>query len=253
VKSDERPLEERVAWTIDEARTAIEQRRGWVEDKGSGCWLAQRRTLAGFGSYLSTYEAIYGAVPIGWTVYHACGNGSLGCIRPSHLEIAEEGTSVKMRQMLPTVVAHDFCERLGAERAARRASLQQFARELGIAQSTLAAWERGSSTPTADDYRRLSRRMGWEDEPQKWAVTVVVQQFVVAPTGGDAARTVLSELDREMGDRHVAVYNVIATKDLPRIKGQKQARRPTGIPSMAKLLAEKKTRPRRAPPQPPKA
>jgi transcriptional regulator with XRE-family HTH domain len=250
VRPDERPLEERVAWTVAEARVAIDERRGYVEDKASGCWLAQRRTMAGFGSYLTVYEAVFGLVPSGWTVYHSCGNGSVGCIRPSHLEITEEGAHVHMRNLLPAVIAHDFAERIRAERAARQATMQQFARELGVAQSTLEGWEAGTSSPTVDDYKRLTRRMGWEAEPQKWAVTVVVQQFVVAASAGDAARAVLEDIEREDGDRHVAVYNVIAGKDLPRIKGQSQkaARRPTGIPTMAKLLAEKKTRPRRAPP-----
>lgn len=43
-------------------------------------------------------------------------------------------------------------------------SQKDFARELGVAQSTVSSWESGSNTPSLDNLEKLSQRLGKRPE-----------------------------------------------------------------------------------------
>jgi transcriptional regulator with XRE-family HTH domain len=215
---DERPLEERVAWTVEEARDALEHGRGYTVDEHTGCYYQTTTTAAGYGSFLTVYIAVFGNPPPGWMVYHRCHGGRRGCIRPSHLDITDGTPIVDADPGLSPLDRNGFAARLRFEREARRATLAQFARELGVSQSTLVDWETNLSSPTQDDFQRISRRLGWDGTLTKWVVTVVSQQTVGAHSAGDAARVAMESLEREQGDRHLALYGVVRASEIPRLR-----------------------------------
>jgi DNA-binding XRE family transcriptional regulator len=197
--------------TRDEAVELIEQGRGYTED-ANGCWLYDVPMSTGFGPFLAFYEAIYDRVPRGFEVFHVCRGGRRGCVRPSHLDLAPAGS--RMRDVPdPRVDPADrmaFASRLRDEREARRANRPQFAKELGVAASTLGTWEEGLHQPADDMYRQIARQLGWDGRPRRWMVTVVHQRVVVARSSGDAVREALEPLRIEGEQLKTAVHSVRA-------------------------------------------
>jgi hypothetical protein len=228
-------LEDKIAWTVPEAARAIKERRGFTEEPHTGCWIQNARTLAGYGAFLSTWEATYGPIPAGLAPYHKCHGARRGCVRPSHMDIAPEGAEVDRWPNPGLAPGNTFRARLRDERESRQATRQQFAAELGVSIGTVASWEDGRSEPSLDEHDRLERRLGWSDRPQKFIVTLVMQQVVVARSSGAAARQALDELDREEGDRKLAVYRVVKAIEQPKT-GHRRAGYATPVRSSEERL-----------------
>jgi DNA-binding XRE family transcriptional regulator len=155
-------------------------------------------------------NCIYDRVPQGFEVFHVCQGGRRGCVRPSHLDLAPAGS--RMRDVPdPSIEVGDrmaFAKRLRDEREARSSTRGQFAKELGVAASTLGHWEDGVHQPADDMYRQIARQLGWDGRPRRWMVTVVHQRVVVARSSGDAVREALEPLRIEGEQLKTAVHSV---------------------------------------------
>lgn len=130
-------------------------------------------------------------------VFHQCRGGHLGCIRPSHLDIAPTGS--KIRHVPDPAIGltrlSEFAERLKREREARRVSKPQFAAELGVNQGTYRSWEAGESAPLADVYHDIAQKLGWDGHLRRFSVVVALERTVEARSAGEAAQSVLDELE----------------------------------------------------------
>lgn len=187
--------------TPNEAIDVIRSPSDFGIEVDRGCWIAPTawRASTGYGPYLAFYEASYGEIPAGMEVFHICKGGPRGCVRPKHLDIAPAGS--KIRHVKDPAIededANEFQRRMLDEQRARRATIPQFARELGVANSTLSDWLKGITVPSADTYEAIKRKLGWEGGDHKFGVLVIVERIVTAHSAGEAARAVIDDLIRD--------------------------------------------------------
>jgi transcriptional regulator with XRE-family HTH domain len=188
-----------VAITPDEARECIVKKVGYQFEERTGCWIWPVTASTGFGPFLAFYEAAYGPAPKGFEVKHLCHSGDRGCVRPSHLDVVPIGSKLAKRPdpALSVEERLSFAARIRDERTARRATRAAFAKELGIAASTMRDWEEGHSQPTGDTYRQLAKKLGWSGHRRKFRVTVIHERIIQAHSAGEAVREFYDELDIE--------------------------------------------------------
>lgn len=184
--------------TLAEAGELIRSRGGFTEND-AGCWIWDHATVTGYGPYLPFYEAVFGPVPAGLEVYHLCHGGPEGCVRPTHMDIAPPDSKMKRipDPALTVEQKDDFAHRIEEERLARKASKQQFAKELGVSSTTLRDWVSGVSAPLPDTYRRISKKMGWDGHERRFRVTALHQRVIVARSAGEAVRQFHHDLNIE--------------------------------------------------------
>jgi transcriptional regulator with XRE-family HTH domain len=198
------------AITPEEARARLDSGEGYTVQPETGCWIWNEPAPTGQGPWLAFYEAAYGAIPDGMVARHLCRNGHDGCVRPSHVDIVPAGSRIeRLPDPAVGIETHDFAQRIRDEREARRMSLRDFAKELRVGVSTLAAWERGQRFPSGENLRWLARYLGWDGQPRKWVVTIVQQRVVTTDSPGRAVREVWEQIERQqLQPRKTVVYNV---------------------------------------------
>lgn len=176
-----------LAITAAEAEVLIANSEGYEEATTSGCWeWSGQRSSTGKGPFLAFYEATFGEVPAGLRVYHSCGDGRNGCVRPTHLDIIP--TDTKLQPQIAQAERDGFAQRIADERAARKSSRAEFAKELGYSASTIKDWENGVSLPAEDTHRQLARKLGWDGHLRRFEVIFMHRTIEKAHSAGEAAR-----------------------------------------------------------------
>lgn len=180
--------EQRAAITAEEARECVRLSHGITVDPATGCWYwAWPDADTGYGPFRAFYVATFGEPPATLEPTHTCGGGARGCVRPDHLDlVSAAGAGL---QDLPTPTERTwFAERLQDELDARSGHERLLAAELDVPPSRLARWLAGRGTPTVDDLRRCSTRLGWDETPRRWVISYLGQVVVDGPSAGDAVR-----------------------------------------------------------------
>ena len=188
-----------LAVSVADAARCIREHSGFTLDEVSGCWLWPVRGPGGLGPFRAFYEAAHGPPPEGFRLVHRCSGARRGCVRPAHLDVARDGEALPPPLGRPLAPSHRalWARRLRSEREARGATRVQFARELRVATSTLAAWEDGRQAPDSQRAAEISDVLGWDGRARRYVVTAVVQRVVAARSSGEAALQARSELERD--------------------------------------------------------
>jgi hypothetical protein len=168
-------------------------------------WLWTAPLPNGRGPALSFCEAAYGVTPRGTHWVCTCEAEHDGCVRPSHYTLIRDGEPEPVHPSIRT----EFARRISQEASARR-DPRAFARELGVAQSTLRAWQAGEQHPGRDVEARLAARFGWDGRPRKWIVTVLYQSVEMTDSAGAAAEQALRPLQRDDGMPVKAVVHSVS-------------------------------------------
>lgn len=185
---------------MQQAAEVLRDPASFVEvDPDTGCWYYPHRDSSGFGPFLVFFSVAFGTPPEGMELFHLCEGGPFGCIRPSHLDIAPQGS--EMRDVPdPAIVPAplpDFAQRLQREREARRVPVGRFARELGIPSATYRTWEKGRHLPSVEAQHEIARRLGWDGHLRRFAVLVALERTVEARSAGEAAQEALRGLEMD--------------------------------------------------------
>jgi transcriptional regulator with XRE-family HTH domain len=193
--------------SVAEATTIIERIRVYGSDPlvelAEGHWLWTDPGPNGRGPWLSFCEAFHGDTPANMLWVCTCEAEDRGCVRPSHFTLIKEGEAPPVH---PAVVS-EFARRIREERTARR-DARAFAREIGVAQSTVRSWERGETHPGRDVEDRLAKRFGWDNKPRRWITTIVFQSVDIADSAGAAAALALQPLEREGFPLKAVIHSV---------------------------------------------
>lgn len=196
--------------SVSDARDSIQSGEGWALEEDTGCWLWSEPSASGYGPYLSFHRATYGEAPDGFEVAHICRGGRKGCVRPSHLDLVAAGSVLPnlAEPALAQELRSSFAARIKDERAARRMTQEEFAREMRVSVMTIRNWESGRKTPLPETYRAIARKLGWNGRRRKYTVVFVHEVIVTAGSTGEAMRKVWDEIDREGRPRKSRLFHV---------------------------------------------
>lgn len=163
---------------------------------------------------MAFFIAAYGEPFKGAEIFHTCHGGKLGCIRPSHLDIAPQGTAVRLARG-PSIGRErrmEFARKIRRERMALNLTQAEFGRELGIKARTVSSWELGERAPHIDRYRELAAKFGWDGKLRRFTVLVALERTVEAASAKKAAAAVLAALEVDGRPQKAQVIRTVARR-----------------------------------------
>jgi antitoxin component HigA of HigAB toxin-antitoxin module len=135
------------------------------------------------GAHVFSFVAENGEVPLGCVVHHKCNNPA--CVNPGHLEAKTASENVILgvaharamghihslpKRREPLDAPRTASERLSAHIIRRGISKQDFADQIGVANSTLSRLLNGRRRPTLEQAQRIFEETKGNVTPKDWLV-----------------------------------------------------------------------------------
>lgn len=179
-----------------EAAACIANGWGFDVEEGTGCWTWRCPASTGYGPFKTFWEAQGNRLDpcADEELHHTCFRGPAGCVNPDHIAALTPEQHAHAHRYAPKNTVEQWATALRQEREVRGWSQQQLADALGVAQSTVKAWEQAVNGPSRTLQKIIAGELGWELQARKFVVTYALQDVVVARSSGEAVRKVRASL-----------------------------------------------------------